>query len=99
RHTRWPRDWSSDVCSSDLTVPIQVLPPAILQPYGTLSRRRAPDERASQFWRAESAEDRFANGRRESACACKSGQGLSGSESPERHRGLSRESDCPCHTA
>src|SRR5690625_7107811 len=20
RHTRWPRDWSSDVCSSDLTV-------------------------------------------------------------------------------
>src|SRR5690625_1681416 len=22
RHTRWPRDWSSDVCSSDLTQPI-----------------------------------------------------------------------------
>src|SRR5690625_6608842 len=21
RHTRWPRDWSSDVCSSDLTNP------------------------------------------------------------------------------
>src|SRR5207253_4035285 len=21
RHTRWPRDWSSDVCSSDLDVP------------------------------------------------------------------------------
>src|SRR5207253_8123144 len=21
RHTRWPRDWSSDVCSSDLTGP------------------------------------------------------------------------------
>src|SRR5207253_8675968 len=21
--TRWPRDWSSDVCSSDLTVPIE----------------------------------------------------------------------------
>src|SRR5690625_5708954 len=21
RHTRWPRDWSSDVCSSDLTTP------------------------------------------------------------------------------
>src|SRR5207253_8593416 len=20
RHTRWPRDWSSDVCSSDLTI-------------------------------------------------------------------------------
>src|SRR5437870_5898197 len=24
RHTRWPRDWSSDVCSSDLTMPISV---------------------------------------------------------------------------
>src|SRR5207253_4947474 len=21
RHTRWPRDWSSDVCSSDLATP------------------------------------------------------------------------------
>src|SRR5437870_9141131 len=21
RHTRWPRDWSSDVCSSDLALP------------------------------------------------------------------------------
>src|SRR5439155_8968199 len=24
RHTRWPRDWSSDVCSSDLERPLQV---------------------------------------------------------------------------
>src|SRR5439155_11289079 len=24
RHTRWPRDWSSDVCSSDLAIPIQI---------------------------------------------------------------------------
>src|SRR5207253_7798106 len=24
RHTRWPRDWSSDVCSSDL--PVVILP-------------------------------------------------------------------------
>src|SRR5437870_9373666 len=24
RHTRWPRDWSSDVCSSDLTFAITV---------------------------------------------------------------------------
>src|SRR6266702_6309404 len=23
RHTRWPRDWSSDVCSSDLTVRVE----------------------------------------------------------------------------
>src|SRR5437870_13674896 len=24
RHTRWPRDWSSDVCSSDLWAPNRV---------------------------------------------------------------------------
>src|SRR5439155_16733207 len=24
RHTRWPRDWSSDVCSSDLLPPLEV---------------------------------------------------------------------------
>src|SRR5207253_6975807 len=23
RHTRWPRDWSSDVCSSDLDLPVR----------------------------------------------------------------------------
>src|SRR5207253_4187066 len=23
RHTRWPRDWSSDVCSSDLPAPVR----------------------------------------------------------------------------
>src|SRR5207253_3793017 len=28
RHTRWPRDWSSDVCSSDLTVNL-VFDPAL----------------------------------------------------------------------
>src|SRR5207253_8553194 len=26
RHTRWPRDWSSDVCSSDLSAPSSLLP-------------------------------------------------------------------------
>src|SRR5690625_7616858 len=25
RHTRWPRDWSSDVCSSDLEYPVAVV--------------------------------------------------------------------------
>src|SRR5690625_5449085 len=25
RHTRWPRDWSSDVCSSDLTLLYKVV--------------------------------------------------------------------------
>src|SRR5439155_7908055 len=26
RHTRWPRDWSSDVCSSDLSINVGHLP-------------------------------------------------------------------------
>src|SRR5207253_5806951 len=26
RHTRWPRDWSSDVCSSDLLLVLAALP-------------------------------------------------------------------------
>src|SRR5207253_4126363 len=26
RHTRWPRDWSSDVCSSDLSAYAQIEP-------------------------------------------------------------------------
>src|SRR5207253_7961400 len=26
RHTRWPRDWSSDVCSSDLQVECGITP-------------------------------------------------------------------------
>src|SRR5207253_6561725 len=25
RHTRWPRDWSSDVCSSDLATPEELV--------------------------------------------------------------------------
>src|SRR5690625_2206774 len=25
RHTRWPRDWSSDVCSSDLGIPLKTI--------------------------------------------------------------------------
>src|SRR5690625_7087051 len=35
RHTRWPRDWSSDVCSSDL----EVLPPQLGK---VLPGRRSP---------------------------------------------------------
>src|SRR5690625_2575559 len=27
RHTRWPRDWSSDVCSSDLGLPFEMMRP------------------------------------------------------------------------
>src|SRR5690625_6991175 len=29
RHTRWPRDWSSDVCSSDLVLVHQVRDPVV----------------------------------------------------------------------
>src|SRR5207253_6797468 len=46
RHTRWPRDWSSDVCSSDLRKPgrfrqlkevahSQPLPPTVVAYYGS----------------------------------------------------------------
>src|SRR5207253_5378999 len=29
RHTRWPRDWSSDVCSSDLARHVEAAPVAV----------------------------------------------------------------------
>src|SRR5439155_5261192 len=32
RHTRWPRDWSSDVCSSDLDTPTFYICPGCGQP-------------------------------------------------------------------
>src|SRR5690625_7037562 len=32
RHTRWPRDWSSDVCSSDLLVGITIFEQLMLLP-------------------------------------------------------------------
>src|SRR5437870_8885687 len=32
RHTRWPRDWSSDVCSSDLQAFHERLPEHSVQP-------------------------------------------------------------------
>src|SRR5690625_5391844 len=35
RHTRWPRDWSSDVCSSDLAQPL-IEQGLIHIPYGGL---------------------------------------------------------------
>src|SRR5207253_5433040 len=43
RHTRWPRDWSSDVCSSDLTTARRravVLPADLSRAKGT-DRQRA----------------------------------------------------------
>src|SRR5690625_7577035 len=34
RHTRWPRDWSSDVCSSDLAPAILLVGPTLGRPLG-----------------------------------------------------------------
>src|SRR5439155_12585175 len=43
RHTRWPRDWSSDVCSSDLTAALI----AVLTGCG-LGRQQFRDEHTDQ---------------------------------------------------
>src|SRR5207253_8491045 len=47
RHTRWPRDWSSDVCSSDLRA-------TVVLPFSPLTIVSADGERDSP--RATSAE-------------------------------------------
>src|SRR6266508_5321589 len=41
RHTRWPRDWSSDVCSSDLGTATDAMPPeaAAVSPSFDMLRR------------------------------------------------------------
>src|SRR5207253_3333472 len=46
RHTRWPRDWSSDVCSSDLRV-VLVGDPAQVEP--SLAAAGGPHERIELF--------------------------------------------------
>src|SRR5207253_5398297 len=43
-HTRWPRDWSSDVCSSDLSGPDCVAEPAHQRTYRPF---QDPQERQS----------------------------------------------------
>src|SRR5690625_5516156 len=40
RHTRWPRDWSSDVCSSDLSLVLAIIG-VLLVPVGQLSLRES----------------------------------------------------------
>src|SRR5439155_14381492 len=48
RHTRWPRDWSSDVCSSDLSgIEISIL--------GIAPRREELREQLSRFVRENPA--------------------------------------------
>src|SRR5215510_15383795 len=55
RHTRWPRDWSSDVCSSDLELGVVYdQPDAVLDQEARESDARALDRR----WSAVLAEAR-----------------------------------------
>src|SRR5207253_8435595 len=42
RHTRWPRDWSSDVCSSDLSADIKASYDRLRAPPAGVSSPRAP---------------------------------------------------------
>src|SRR3712207_7044580 len=54
RHTRYWRDWSSDVCSSDLPAPIGPRRPDVQRPQGLPSDadRRGGDGRTQQGARA-----------------------------------------------
>src|SRR5207253_6757947 len=58
RHTRWPRDWSSDVCSSDLPTPtptpsadllamFRASPPPAARTPGPENEIRPPSQKAS----------------------------------------------------
>src|SRR5439155_7575630 len=50
RHTRWPRDWSSDVCSSDLAPPSRTRPAFIKDPYGNLMEKAGRVRDGGAFW-------------------------------------------------
>src|SRR5439155_5308837 len=59
RHTSWPRDWSSDVCSSDLAgawTSRATLPRPMIAPRNILSRARArarsEERRVGKEWRS-----------------------------------------------
>src|SRR5437870_8162926 len=60
RHTRWPRDWSSDVCSSDLVQIAHPCPGTLVRRLPRDSRRgadrRAPAARAPRRGRARNTE-------------------------------------------
>src|SRR5207253_4080294 len=45
RHTKWPRDWSSDVCSSDLNRKASVLTPRAPK-----ARVLFPEDRRTPAW-------------------------------------------------
>src|SRR5690625_7670387 len=48
RHTRWPRDWSSDVCSSDLQRHLGTQPGRVLRLSGGRTGPAATGQRRSE---------------------------------------------------
>src|SRR5439155_7803685 len=60
RHTRWPRDWSSDVCSSDLIEKVRS-PPGGGRPESTRAHHQEPPRATNGMrghWRSRSEERR-----------------------------------------
>src|SRR5690625_7584254 len=58
RHTRWPRDWSSDVCSSDLPARLGwVDGSAIEVPRALTQQRRSEERRVGKECRTRWGED------------------------------------------
>src|SRR5439155_5040664 len=54
RHTRWPRDWSSDVCSSDLLIDPSTLRGDLEQTYGSVPLADFPVIRKKRMDAADS---------------------------------------------
>src|SRR5207253_7527316 len=52
RHTRWPRDWSSDVCSSDLVPDLELPQARGLQPRASTGEQDASPARG-RAWTAD----------------------------------------------
>src|SRR5690625_7150665 len=48
RHTRWPRDWSSDVCSSDLIVELTMNGEVPARPEAHISQCLARERRSEE---------------------------------------------------
>src|SRR5437660_12818022 len=68
RHTRWPRDWSSDVCSSDLNdapaaavvaTGTKVRPATCIDPPESRDIVRSEERRVGKEWRHRRSEDRY----------------------------------------
>src|SRR5437660_7214325 len=64
RHTRWPRDWSSDVCSSDLVLTGQesLFPGAVQGLRGLVdkTRHRGKEDRSEERRVGKECRSRFA---------------------------------------